>query len=102
MHLADSQIVIDNDTDCVTFMYVTSKNPKIFIIPNDRDFQRTLADPLTFHAHYILDVLPEGLGAVTIMNSKYPTLWSTGDGFAQGVPTHFLPRECVQSSSYFG
>ena len=47
-------------TSAAAFLQVIliDANPKVFVIPNDRDFQRTLDDPLTFHAHYILDMDP--------------------------------------------
>ena len=35
-------------------MVITSNQPKVFVIPNDRDFQRTLSDPIAFHTHYLL------------------------------------------------
>jgi len=81
-HLADGQIVVDNFSGCIPQVITMSANPKIFVIPNDRDFQRILADPLTFGAHYILDVDPAGAGSLTAPNSTYPTLWKTGGGFA--------------------
>ena len=54
-HLPDGDVVVDNATSCIPMMIVTSSQPKLFVINNDRDFQRILADPITFHAHYILE-----------------------------------------------
>ena len=45
-HLASGQVVVDNFSGCTPNVILASPNPKIFVIPNDRDFQRTLADPL--------------------------------------------------------
>ncbi len=39
---------------CVPFLVTNMTEPRVFVIHNDRDFQRVLADPLTFHAHYLL------------------------------------------------
>ena len=64
MHLANGQVIVDNFSACIPEVITMTPNPKIFVIPNDRTFQRTLADPLTFHAHYILDVNPTQDGAL--------------------------------------
>ncbi len=85
MHLSDGQILVDNTSDCIPFVYVASPNPKIFVIPNDRDFQRTLADPLAFHTHYILEADPHGYNATATTAIAYPQLWSNGSGFAKQV-----------------
>ncbi len=96
MHLSDGQVVVDNFSICIPQAIVTSPNPRIFVIPNDRDFQRTLADPLTFHAHYILDIAPGGTGSLNAPNISYPTLWKTGGGFSTMV--HDFPSigECSE------
>ena len=59
LHLPDGDVVVDNSTHCVPEMITTSSQPKLFVIPNDRDFQRILADPITFHTHYILEADPK-------------------------------------------
>jgi hypothetical protein len=80
LHLPDGDVIVDNGTVCVPTIIVTIDQPKLFVIPNDRDFQRILADPLTFHSHYILEIDPSGAG-YTAIGAQYPTLWRTGDGF---------------------
>jgi hypothetical protein len=60
-------------------------NPKVFVIPNDRDFQKVLADPLTFHAHYIIVPPSTGTNVNTATVKAYPTLYDTGAGFATMV-----------------
>jgi hypothetical protein len=77
-------VIVDNSTQCVPEILVTINQPKLFVIPNDRDFQRELADPLTFHAHYILEPDPAQI-PVSAQNNEYPTLWSTGGGFTKQV-----------------
>jgi hypothetical protein len=47
LHLPDGDVVVDNSTECVPEMLVTVRQPRLFVIPNDRDFQRILADPGT-------------------------------------------------------
>lgn len=94
MHLADGQVVVDNFSTCIPNAITMAPNPKIFVIPNDRDFQRTLADPLTFHARYILDVDPSGAGVLTAPNISYPNLWTTGGGFATDAHTFPAAGQC--------
>jgi len=95
-HLADGQVLVDNFSGCVPQIIAMSPNPKIFVIPNDRDFQRTLDDPLTFHAHYILDVDPVGNGTLTAINILYPALWKTGAGFSKQVHDFPAAGECPE------
>ena len=78
LDLADGDVVVDNSSPCVPLAIVLSRNPKVFVIPNDRDFQRILADPLTFHANYILLPPPGGQGSLTAANRLYPALYGTG------------------------
>jgi hypothetical protein len=75
------QVIVDNFSVCVPMMIAMSSNPTIFVIPNDRSYQRTLDDPLTFRAHYILDPDPVGLGSLATTNVQYPNLWKNGGGF---------------------
>ena len=88
-HLSDGQVVVDNFSGCIPMVVTMSANPDIFVIPNDRDFQRTLADPLTFHAHFILVVDPAGAGSLTAPNVTFPSLWKNGAGFA--TEAHAFP-----------
>jgi len=84
LHLPDGDIVVDNFSPCVPEMITTISQPKLFVIPNDRDFQRVLADPITFHTHYILEADPEGgLGSLTATAAEFPSLWTTGGGFTK-------------------
>ncbi len=86
LHLPDGDIVVDNFSPCVPEILTTISQPKLFVIPNDRDFQRILADPITFHTHYILEADPgHYLGNLTATATEYPGMWSTGDGFTKMV-----------------
>jgi hypothetical protein len=92
LHLPNGDVLVDNAdaTGCVPLMVIESNQPKLFVIPNDRDFQRTLADPIAFHTHYLLLPDPTTLepGAVNLM---YPTMWSKGSGFAKMVHNFRTP-----------
>jgi hypothetical protein len=90
LHLPDGSVIVDNAALCVPDMITTVARPKVFVIPNDRDFQRTLADPLTFHAHYILEPNPTTT-PISAPNIQFPKLWSTGAGFAKEV--HDIPSK---------
>ena len=81
-HLPDGDVVVDNadGTGCVPQMVVMSNQPKLFVIPNDRNFQPVLADPIAFHAHYLLVPDPTDGGAINLL---YPSLWKTGAGFTK-------------------
>jgi hypothetical protein len=82
LRLPNGDVVVDNSSPCIPFTIVFSPDPKVFVIPNDRDFQRVLADPLTFHAHYILVPPPNGVGSLAATNRSYPSLYANGQGFA--------------------
>ena len=73
LHLPDGDVVVDNSSGCVPQILTTIDQPKLFVIPNDRDFQRILADPISFHTHYIMEEDPE-TGGVTAVNLQYPNL----------------------------
>ena len=90
-HFPDGDVVLDNCTICVPALITTINQPKLFVIPNDQDFQRILADPISFHAHYILESDPYATGATpTSISIQYPNLWSTGAGFTKMV--HQFPQ----------
>jgi hypothetical protein len=84
LHLHDGNVVVDNSVECIPETITTSSQPKLFVIPNDRDFQRILADPITFHVHYIWEPNPAQV-PITATNILYPGLWKTGAGFAKMV-----------------
>jgi len=94
MHLPESQVIVDNFSPCMPSVITVSPDPKLFVIPNDRDFQRRLDDPLTFGTHYILDAENTGVGALTAPNTTFPTLYATGGGFATNVHTFPAAGQC--------
>ncbi len=87
LHLPNSDVLVDNadSTGCVAQMIVMSPQPRVFVIPNNRDFQRVLADPIAFHDRYLLVPDPTTLSEPGELNNTYPTLWKTGAGFAKMV-----------------
>jgi hypothetical protein len=90
LHLKSGSIVIDTASPCVPDLIVQAKHPKVFVITNDRDFERILANPTGFGAHYLVAPNPgiEGLDAV---DREYPTLYATGGGFAKQIHQFNLP-----------
>jgi hypothetical protein len=95
LNLPNGSIVMDDAVACVPDVITTISQPKLFVIPNDRDFQKILADPLTFHAKYILEPNPKQT-PVTAPNIAYPTLWNTGAGFAKVVKEFPATGGCAQ------
>jgi len=85
MNTARGDIIVDNIDACVPNVIVGNANPSIFVIPNDRDFQKILADPLTFHTHYFLVPPVSGINATGEVAHSYPTLYANGDGFTKLV-----------------
>ena len=99
LHLPNGDIVIDNSVTCVPGIITNVANPKIFVIPNDRDFMSVLSDPKTFHADYVMLTANYQAGA-SQTNALYPSLFQNGQGFAHlfhqfpsdGCPTFRLYR----------
>ncbi len=98
-HLPDGDVVVDNFTACVPPLITTINQPRLFVIPNDRDFERILADPISFHAQYILESDPQG-AAPTAVSIEYPNLWNTGAGFTKMVH-QFPSARRAQRCAYF-
>ncbi|HEV2360105.1 MAG TPA: hypothetical protein VGS21_00225 [Acidimicrobiales bacterium] len=82
LHLPNGDVLMDTFGACSPALDLTAPNPKLFVITNDRDFQRVLSDPLTFHTHYLLVPQPSGLGGLDEINKTYPSLYGSGEGFA--------------------
>jgi hypothetical protein len=86
MHLPNGDVVSDNANSCIPNVVTNVTNPRVFVIHNDRDFQRILDDPLTFHAHYLMVGLPIDNDAVL---DQYPNISS--DPWAKLVHTFKFP-----------
>ena len=81
MNLPIGDVVADTADTCIPSIVTNVNNPRIFVITNDRDFQKVLADPLTFHAHYYMVQVSKGASADAV-DVAYPTKtsragWST-------------------------
>ena len=94
-HWPNGSVVVDNFDECVPPMLTSINQPKLFVIPSDRDFQRILADPITFHAHYILEANPAQFPNTSI-SLQYPPLWTTGAGFTKKVHTFPAQPTCPE------
>lgn len=94
MDLSNGQIVVDNFSQCIPETIVNVANSEVFVIPNDRDYQRILADPLTFGSHYILIPNPTGTNSETTTVRAYPSLYKNGAGFARLVHTFEVGPDC--------
>jgi hypothetical protein len=86
LHLPHGDVLVDNFDECITALLTSTSDPKVFVIPNDRDFKQVLDAPLTFHAHYLLVAPTTRVTAIeNSIDQLYPTLYATGAGFANLV-----------------
>ncbi|MCU1592278.1 MAG: hypothetical protein JWP11_3534 [Frankiales bacterium] len=81
--LRPGSVLMDTFSPCVPFIDVGSRNPRQFVITNDRDFRPILADPVTFRAGYLLVPPSDGVGNLDEINRTYPTLYANGAGIAE-------------------
>jgi hypothetical protein len=79
LDLSTGSVLLDSATG--NPIVLQSAHPDWFVITPDRDFERVLADPLTFGVRYLV-VTRSPLDAV---NRAYPTLYTSGGGFATMV-----------------
>jgi len=93
LNLPDGDVITDDAFDCMATTIVRSTNPKIFVITNDSDFAKILADPLTWNVHYV--VVPPPGGVYNAVTAAYPDLYQNGAGFSrlvrQFAPTSICP-----------
>jgi hypothetical protein len=82
LHLPNGSVIVDNSEGCVPFVLLLSRHPAQFIIPNDRDFEKLLSDPIGFHVRYILAFPNTGLGLLDAVNRADPTLYEDGGGIS--------------------
>jgi len=74
-HFPNGDVIVDTADNCIPNVVTNVDAPRMFVIHNDRDFQRTLGDPLVFGAHYLM---VQGVGAVSAdaVGQQYPALGS--------------------------
>jgi hypothetical protein len=82
MNLPRGAIVADTFGQCTPQIVSSVPDARIFAITNDRDFQKIVADPLTFHAHYLFVPEPVGVGLADAINVAHPGVYKNGAGFA--------------------
>jgi hypothetical protein len=82
LDLAPGSVLMDTATG--NPVVLQSAHPDWFVITPDRDFERILADPVTFGVRYVV-VTDSALDAV---NRAYPGLYATGAGMATLVGTY--------------
>jgi hypothetical protein len=82
LKLRNGSVLVDNSDACVPFIILLSAHPTQFIIPNDRDFQKTVSDPVGFDVKYVLSVPNSGLGQLDAINRSYSTFYNDGQGIA--------------------
>lgn len=85
MHLRNGSVLVDNFTKCVPGLIMNSNHPQQFVIPNDRDYERVLADPATFRVPYFLVPPPGGGGSINAINRAYSAMYANGAGIAELV-----------------
>jgi hypothetical protein len=96
LSLPAGSVVLDNfdaGSVCTPLVILGSRRPRQFVIPNDRDFQRILADPVTFGARYLFVPKPGDRANLNALNRTYPTLFTSGAGIADLV-TEFSHTGC--------
>ncbi|HTX01905.1 MAG TPA: hypothetical protein VMD59_24190, partial [Acidimicrobiales bacterium] len=94
LHLGNGQVLMDNFPGCAPDLIIESDDPRMFVIPNDRDFQRTLAAPITFNAHYMMLPAPTGLNGLDAISDEYPRMYENGAGIATLVHTFLAGGAC--------
>jgi len=96
----DGSIIMDTFSVCAPDLVMSAPNPRIFMVTPERAFQKTLADPIRFHAPYLMIADPTGLNVLSALNIAYPTLFATGEGFARLVHDFPAAGECPEYRLY--
>jgi hypothetical protein len=95
--LHNGSIVVDNDVECVPEILTSIADNKVFVIPNDRDFQQVLADPLTFRTRYLL--VSSGTRNPDSVRTAFPDL-GRPDGVTKLAHVLTAQGECPTLSLY--
>lgn len=76
MHLPKGAVLVDV---LAGFPIVeSSRNPKQFVIPSDRDFALVLSNPAAANVQYLLTVDPNGRGGFDALNRRFPSIYDSG------------------------
>ncbi|MGO9027634.1 MAG: hypothetical protein ACLQOZ_03255 [Acidimicrobiales bacterium] len=96
-HLPNGDVVVDTGDNCIPNVVTNVDNPRVFVITNDRDFQRVLDDPITFGAHYLM---VQGAGSVQTdaVGQQYPNIGNVS--WAHLVHTFPARGYCVDFHLY--
>ncbi len=76
----DKGLIACDSTVCFPII-LNAKDPKMFVVTSDRDFQAVIAQPQVYHVKYFL-VANSGRDELNIV---YPGLWEDGAGFSSYV-----------------
>jgi hypothetical protein len=91
-------VIVDTADNCIPNVVTNVTNPRMFVIHNDRDFQRTLDDPLVFGAHYLLVQGAHGVSTDAV-GQQYPSL-GAGTNWTKLVHTFSAEGLCVGFTLY--
>ena len=80
--LPDGAVLMDSAYTWGTWL--SSDNPKQFVITGDYDFKAALNRPWNYQVKYLLVSNPSITGS-DALNVRYPTLWNDGAGFSRLV-----------------
>ncbi|CAN5684324.1 hypothetical protein BH09ACT8_BH09ACT8_48300 [soil metagenome] len=75
------------DTFISAVVWLSSDNPKQFVVTSDFDFTAALNRPWESGVKYILISNPAGNAAQDAITTRYPTMWSDGAGIGKLVLT---------------
>jgi hypothetical protein len=91
--LADSAVAVDT-FDCGSIVVLASKHPHQFVITSDRDFERIVADPVTFHVPYLL--VPNGDTGIEAIGVAHPGIYAGGivGGLRTEVVGEYATKGC--------
>jgi hypothetical protein len=74
-HYPNGDVIVDTADNCIPNVVTNVDNPRMFVIPNDPDFERELDQPLAYHARYLL-VQGSGSAQADAVGQRYPDLGS--------------------------
>ncbi len=90
LNLPSGSVVMDTFDACAPSLVLDASDPTIFMVTAARAFKKTVADPILFHAKYMLVAPDKGLWTLDAINISHPTLYNSGGGFARLVRTFYF------------